>query len=112
MSLRDPSRPADRLTALALVLPASGFLAGSLIAFNVAQLASLVVYPFSKSKFRAFNRWAADTYWKLCVEFARKIHGTEVVLTGDELPEDENAILIANHQEMSDIPYILFLARQ
>jgi hypothetical protein len=46
-------------TLRALPLVSAGF--ASLLAFNVAQTASLALVPFSRRTFRRFNRWCADT---------------------------------------------------
>jgi 1-acyl-sn-glycerol-3-phosphate acyltransferase len=81
-----------------------------LLALNLGQLASLVVLPFSRKAFRRFNRWAANTWWGACVLTARHLNGTRFVVTGDDLPHGENAIVVANHQQMPDITTIMDLA--
>jgi len=48
--LDDPKDTKQRIVGLSVGLPTSAFLFTSLIGFNMAQLASLVVYPFSKKK--------------------------------------------------------------
>ena len=83
----------------------------ALIVLNVTQMLSLVVRPFSRRAFRAYNRWAADLWWGWCVRTAQRIYGTRVVLTGDDLPPGENVLLFANHQQMTDITFLMFLAR-
>lgn len=72
---------------------------------------SLVLRPFSHGAFRRFNSWAADTWWGLCVQLSEFFYGTRVVLTGDAIPNDENAIIVLNHQSMTDIPVVLAFAR-
>jgi 1-acyl-sn-glycerol-3-phosphate acyltransferase len=76
---------------------------GTLLPFNVIQLSSLAVRPFSRRAFRAMNRWCADSWWGLCVVGAERFNGSHVVFTGDNVPMRENALLVANHQEMPDI---------
>ena len=110
--LRDPSAPAARLAGLAKAIPAVGGLFSTLIVFNGAQTASLAVRPLSRQAFRGFNRWAADLWWGWCVSAAEAIHGTRIEVTGDELPKRENAVVVVNHQQMADITYLMFLARQ
>jgi 1-acyl-sn-glycerol-3-phosphate acyltransferase len=83
----------------------------TLIIFNLLQILSLALIPFSRQAFRRFNRWCADTWWGWCVVGAERINGTRIVVTGDEVPERENVLLIANHQQMPDIPVIMKLAR-
>jgi len=71
---------------------------------------SVVVLPFSRRLFRAINRNIAAAWWGGCVFAARWLHGVKVVVTGDSLPVAENAVVMANHQSMSDIPVILDVA--
>lgn len=93
----------------ALPVTIAGFT--SLIAFNVAQTASLVVRPFSRRAFRRFNRWCADTWWGWCVDLAQRFNGTRIVVSGEDLPPDENAIVVSNHQQMPDITALMALAK-
>jgi 1-acyl-sn-glycerol-3-phosphate acyltransferase len=109
--LPDPTDRATRLGALARALPAAGLLATTLLVFNAAQTASLVARPVSKTAFRRFNRWAADTWWGWCVQTSGLLYHVQSVVTGDDVPVQENAIVIANHQEMTDIPFLMALAR-
>ncbi len=110
--LRDPDSPTRRARALAVALPASGFLFGSLLLLNGAQAASLALRPFSRQAFRGFNRWAADSWWGLCVTGSERLHGIRLVVSGDPVPPRENAIVIANHQQMPDITFLMIWARQ
>lgn len=102
-----PARLARNLRALPLTV--AGF--STLIAFNGAQIASLLVKPFSTRTFRRINRWCADTWWGWCVLAAERFNGTRVVLSGDPLPPDENALVVSNHQQMPDITALMALAR-
>jgi 1-acyl-sn-glycerol-3-phosphate acyltransferase len=101
--LRDDSGPLA--TIRASILLAIGF--GTLMPINFLQLLSLVVLPFSRRAFRAVNRWCADTWWGLCVIGAERFNGTQVIFTGEDVAMRENALLIANHQQMPDIPAIM-----
>mgnify|MGYP001811656074 CR=1 FL=1 len=92
-------------TLRGLFLLAIGFC--SLLPFNLLQLASLVLLPFSRRAFRAVNRWCANTWWGWCVTGAELGYGVRVIFTGDDVPMRENALLIANHQQMPDIPAIM-----
>lgn len=87
-------------------------LATSIIAMNALQVISLLCFPFSKKLFRSINRMLAGAWWSYCAWCTEKLCGIEIVITGDVLPQAENAIVIANHQQMSDIPVILCLAKQ
>lgn len=104
-----PGFPA-RIVARARGLGASVLAFSTLLVCNGLQVLSLVVRPFSARGFRRVNRWIANTWWGACVLWARKCNGTRVVVTGDDLPDRENAIVVSNHQEMSDIPVLMDLA--
>jgi 1-acyl-sn-glycerol-3-phosphate acyltransferase len=101
--LSDRGGPVATLRGVAVL--AIGF--ATLLPFNLAQLLSLVVLPFSRRAFRAINRWAAGTWWGWCVTGAELFYGVRVIFTGDDVPMRENALLIANHQQMPDIPAIM-----
>ncbi|HCC24271.1 MAG TPA: hypothetical protein DEP85_02000 [Holosporales bacterium] len=81
-----------------------------LMGCNLAQMLSMVVRPFSLKIFRRINREIANFWWALCVIFSRKINKTEIIISGDTIPEKENAIVILNHQEITDIPVLLDFA--
>jgi len=112
---REPLKePANRLrrmlsTVRGVLLTGFGFV--TLIFFNLLQMASLILRPVSKRAFRRCNRWCANTWWGWCVIGAEKLNGTEIVVTGEDVPARENALLIANHQQMPDIPVIMKLAK-
>jgi 1-acyl-sn-glycerol-3-phosphate acyltransferase len=89
---------------------ASATLFASILVVNVVQTASLVLLPFSRPAFRAVNRSCAAFWWGLCVWSGAQAYGTRLVLTGDPVPRGENAILVANHQQMSDIFVLMMLA--
>lgn len=83
----------------------------SLPAFNLLQLVSLLLRPFSRRAYRQCNRWCARTWLGWCVSWAERFNGIRLIVTGDNLPDRENALVIANHQQMPDIPVVLSLAR-
>ena len=97
--LKDRGGPIATLRGLAIY--AIGF--ATLLPFNLVQLLSLVMRPFSRRAFRALNRWAAGTWWSWCVIGVERINQTLFIFTGDDVPRRENALLIANHQQMPDI---------
>lgn len=108
------SKPSARRTVRAVFVaaPAVAALVLSLLAFNLLQLLSTVLIPASRRTFWAFNRFLADTWWGWSVTVAKRVWGMRYVYTGDELPSDENALIVANHQAMTDIPFLLALAKQ
>ncbi|MBX7147999.1 1-acyl-sn-glycerol-3-phosphate acyltransferase [bacterium] len=79
----------------------------TLMLANIFQMASIVVKPFSQPVFRKINRFIANTWWGMCVLWAEKINGTQVIISGDNVPVKENAIVIINHQNMTDILVLL-----
>ncbi|QQR75633.1 MAG: acyltransferase [Holophagales bacterium] len=87
-------------------------LVGSLLAINLLQTSSLALRPFSRRSFRRVNRWSADRFWGWCARTTLSLHRTRVVISGDALPADENAVLIANHQSMTDVQALFLLARR
>ncbi|MBM4355613.1 MAG: lysophospholipid acyltransferase family protein, partial [Deltaproteobacteria bacterium] len=108
--LRPPIRRLVALLALVRTLPAAAILAPTLLLGNLLQMLSVVTLPFSRRLFRTINRNIAAAWWGGCVHLARCLHGVKVVVTGDELPRGENAVVMVNHQSMSDIPVILDVA--
>jgi 1-acyl-sn-glycerol-3-phosphate acyltransferase len=109
--LPDPSSPWPRTKGLAKALPAVTVLGSALMAGNLAQLLSLTVMPLSRHAFRRINREIADLWWGSCVTFARRMNHTRIVFTGDPVPPRENALVIANHQQMPDITFLMQFAR-
>jgi len=85
---------------------------GFLIVINITQTLSLVIKPFSPTAFRRINRWCAGTWWGGCVVFAKQFNGTRIIVSGEELPTDENVLVLSNHQQMPDITTIMALARK
>jgi 1-acyl-sn-glycerol-3-phosphate acyltransferase len=53
----------------------------------------------------------AKTWWGWCALAAEKLYGTTLIMSGDDVPMRENAIVILNHQEMADITVIFSFAR-
>ena len=107
----DPPRLGARLRGLVSGSVAFLLLFPSLLSINVIQMASLLLLPLSRRAFRAVNRWAANTWWGWCVAVSSGFYGARIELTGDEVPVRENAIVVVNHQEMSDITYLFFFAQ-
>ncbi len=81
-----------------------------LLLFNLVQIASFLVRPFSHRSFRRINTALAGAWWTACVVVARRLNGTRILVSGDDVPDRENAILTPNHQEMPDITVVMDLA--
>jgi len=110
--LPEPERKLSHLRGLVLGTLAAIFLFSTLLALNVLQTASLAIKPISQSAFRRVNRRAANLWWGWCALLAEKLHGSRVVLSGDDVPVRENAIVVSNHQQMTDIVVLFVLARK
>ena len=108
--LQDPGDRLSRLRGNLLGCLFAGVLFPTLLVLNVAQTASLVLLPLSRDTFRRTNRFIANTWWSWCVLLARRLHGVQVLITGDDVAPGENAIVVANHQQMADIPVLFELA--
>lgn len=83
----------------------------TLLAFNLLQTATLVIKLFSQRAFRKTNRWMANIWWGWCTFGAEKIYRVQFVMSGDDVPERENAVVVLNHQEMADITVMFTFAR-
>ena len=106
-------RPLHRAWNLARGSLFTAFLFVTLIAGNASQMLSvLVLRPFSARAFRWFNRNMADQWWGMCDRLGQTIYRIRFTITGDDLPVQENAIVVANHQQMTDIPAIFHIARK
>jgi 1-acyl-sn-glycerol-3-phosphate acyltransferase len=77
---------------------------------NSIQMASVVIYPFSKRVFRGVNRWCARSIWGWWVLMAERQNRIQVRITGDEIPRRENALLLPNHQSMADVMLLMCFA--
>lgn len=73
-----------------------------LLAINVLQMISIVWKPFSLRAFRRYNTFWAYVYWTYVALISQRIGRLSVEYSGDRLPSDENALVIANHQSAVD----------
>lgn len=86
------------------------FLFATIFGINIVQCLSLLFFPISKTLVRKINVLCAQIFWSLCVFCVEYVAGVQVVITGDEIPMREQALVFANHQVMPDILVILCLA--
>ena len=108
--LSDPPSRAVRVRALLRMVPVVTVLMSTLLLFNGAQVLSALLYPVSPRAFRRFNRWAANEWWGWCVKVSRRLNGVDLTISGDEIPAQEDAIVVLNHQQMSDITFLMDFA--
>ncbi len=110
------SQPHERgiLPQLRALLLGSGtllILGPLLLLTNLVQLSSRLVLPFSRRGFYRINRECPAFWWGLCDLAAKYTHRIQFVVTGDDLPKNENALLIANHQQLTDVLALFPIAR-
>jgi 1-acyl-sn-glycerol-3-phosphate acyltransferase len=89
-----------------------GVLAGGVLLANVLQVLSLAILPFSRRHFRNANTAIAGSWWRACVRSGRFWLGIRVEVVGDSPRPGENAVVLANHQSMADIPVLLDVAER
>jgi 1-acyl-sn-glycerol-3-phosphate acyltransferase len=107
--LKDPENIIHRVRGNITFLVTGSFLFGSLLFANFMQILSMLLLPISRAWFRSVNRFIANSWWGVAALVARKIYGTNITITGDQIINTENAILVCNHQEMTDIPVLFEL---
>ena len=105
----------------ALVAFALNGIVAVLTALSFAEMSSMFpesggAYTFAKKVLTV--RAAFGVGWVLWfayivagVLYAQRVIGQEVVFTGEDLPTDENVLVVSNHQQMPDITTIMTLAR-
>ncbi len=81
-----------------------------LLFMNVLQMLSLLLLPFSGTAFRFVNRQCARSWFNFLAFTLERIAGVRFEISGDPLPERENAFVISNHQSGCDIPALIVLA--
>ena len=104
--------PVVRILGFFCGLISATFLFSLLMICNVLQTLSLLLKPFSSAAFRKANREIANAWWSLCYLMSKHIYRIDIEITGDDIPEKENVVLVSNHQEMPDIPVLFKLAYQ
>ncbi len=109
--LEEPESRIARIKGLVSGSIASAFLFSTLIGFNLLQTLSLVIKVFSPRAFRRVNQRMARIWWGWCALGAEKVYGTQWIMSGDDVPMRENAIVVLNHQEMADITVVFSVAR-
>jgi 1-acyl-sn-glycerol-3-phosphate acyltransferase len=81
-----------------------------LLIVNGLQLFSLLIRPFSIDWYRKYNRAMAYFIWGGWAFCTMHLIGVKVVFTGDDVPKQEKAIVICNHQGMADILFLICFA--
>jgi len=92
------------LWALAALIP--------LATVNIFQMLSIILYPFSRPLFFRVNINFAIAVWSWWAIMIERIHGTKIIVSGDDLPMGESAVVFANHQCQGDIVMLLAMAKR
>lgn len=74
----------------------------TILIVNVGLLLTVVIRPFSRDKALKVAEFLGSSWWALCHHLA-SLHGMKYLYSGDELPQEEEAIVVANHQTMADV---------
>ena len=101
--LQEPKSLMTRIWGQTKACVATVPLALALLVSNALQMASLVFFPFSRRLFRRANREIANAWWGACDLWAEHWWKIDIEITGDNIPAEENAMVISNHQSMADI---------
>ena len=109
--LKENRSPISNAVASIRAALMSAFGLGLLILVNGIQMLSLLVRPFSTRAFRKINRACADAWWGMCVSGAKRLNGSQILVTGADIPFREDAIVVSNHQQMPDITTIMAFAK-
>jgi 1-acyl-sn-glycerol-3-phosphate acyltransferase len=78
-----------------------------IVVLNAVQLSSFLLLPISRRLVRRINRWCARSIWGLWVLMAERQNQMEIRFTGDEIRPRENALVLPNHQSMTDVLLLL-----
>ena len=110
--LDSPKSPLPQIRGWLVGIPAVIVLSVTVIIYNLSQIVSLVVAPFSRRGHRRFMAMGAVAWWRLFLFLSRLCHGVRVEFSGDPVRPGENALIIANHQQMTDITFLTFVAER
>ena len=83
-----------------------------LLVCNVFQVISVLFLPFSRKLVRKLNRYIGGAWWTLTDWISEVPWSIDVQISGDVLPYQENVMVTANHQSMSDIATLFRVARR
>lgn len=108
--LPKPQKFLSRLLGFTKAFFAGTVLLPTLLIANFFQVLSLILRPVFPKKSLQINSWIANTWWGFCVFWIHKINRTAVMKSGDDVPADENAVIILNHQTMVDPTILLDFA--
>jgi len=72
------------------------------VALNAVQLVTLPLFKINKKKARDLNACLAGSVWVFIQDVFEKKNKATITYSGDDLPEKEDAIVVANHQSWDD----------
>jgi len=85
---------------------------GSCLIANCIQILSYTVYPFNKQLFHEINAFLAGAIWTILQFMFEKVRHGKITFSGDLVPIDESAIVLANHRSYIDFYLIHSLAQK
>lgn len=74
-----------------------------ILVLNLVQVVSLFFLPFSRRLVRRINRWCARSIWGLWAIMAERQNKIDIRFSGDAILPRENALVLPNHQSMTDV---------
>lgn len=80
------------------------------LSLNVLQLATLTVHPFAPKTAHSINTRLASIIWSQLLLFFKSINRAKIVYSGDDIPSNENAIVLSNHTSFTDTFLLLDLS--
>ncbi len=106
-----PESIVARVWAFVRTIPIMLITPTALVLVNLVQIFAFCIKPFSRHAFLAINQGVSRLWADATVIATRVTHGTRIVLSGDRVPPDENAIILCNHQQMADVNYLTHWAQ-
>ncbi|MCB9477792.1 MAG: acyltransferase [Deltaproteobacteria bacterium] len=109
--LPEPKNPFKRYLHLFFGIVTGTVLFSVLLAVNGIQMVLAILRPIAPGLNRRLNRFFANSWWGWCDWWAQSLYGVQFIYSGDDPPIRENALVMANHQEMADVPVIFAFAQ-
>jgi len=100
----------SRLFELAALLVGGVWFVVSVPLSNVLFFPGQFLYFISKRQWRLHNRRVSRFIIGSWIWITTKLYGTRYRITGDAVPDGESAIVMANHQQATDIPVLFTYA--
>ena len=110
--IESPKNPIVNVWRIIKGIAVALFLFVLLLVCNVFQVLSILFLPFSRKIVRRLNRYIGWFWWGLADWISEVPWSVDVQISGDSLPFQENVMVTANHQAMTDITTLFRVARR